>query len=704
MADFDINEYYFELMQDVERIAGSTYNYMEDSFFERSTEELIGAHELETADRVFYVSPRGDIRVDGYGGMPTEVEPVLSLIITDFNNSPNISTMSGADASTILTRLSRFLQRSIDPSFSDQLEETDQAAGLARTISQTWSKVKQVKFYLITNRSLSTRVDRMPSREIKDIPVDLNIWDIRRFYQHEISGREREELIVDMEKDFGGALPLLRASNSGSDYQGYLAVISGQQLADIYKRYTTRLLEKNVRVFLQARGKVNQGIRNTLSNNPNMFFAYNNGISTTAEEVQISNVNGTLSLMRMKNFQIVNGGQTTASIYNTMINNPDVDLSNVHIQMKLSVINQQPEGDGTFVYEDQIISDISKFANTQNRVLDSDFLSNHEFHRRIEENSRRIYSPPVGDSTIQTKWFYERAKGQYQDAESRTRKSSAQRRSFELEYPKSQKIAKTDLAKFLNIWENKPHIVSKGAQANFANFAEMIRKMWDANDKTFNDDFYRDSIAKAIIFNQMSAIVSQQPWYHGGYRANVVYYTLAKLSIDLKDKDYSLDFQKIWNSQSMSDNLKQILASVSEKVHDVLINPPGEIGRNVTEWAKTEACWTQVANLSIDWQWKLESEIITKEEQKTIRKSGIKDRQLLNDYECQLKIVEAGEKFWTEFKEWGSSRKLLSDTEISITDILLAMSHTGKTPTESQSVLLMETVQRLNQEGLPLTL
>jgi len=228
--------------------------------------------------------------------------------------------------------------------------------------------------------------------------------------------------------------------------------------------------------------------------------------------------------------------------------------------------------------------------------------------------------------------------------------------------------------------------------------------MWEANEKTINDDFYRDSIAKAIVFNQMSALVSQQPWYHGGYRANVVAYTLAKLSVDLKDKGYSLDFQKIWTAQSMSDNLKQILASVSEQIHDILINPPSNAARNVTEWAKAQACWNQVANLSIDWKGKLESEIITKEEQKIIQKSGIKDRKVLNDYECQLKIVEAGEKFWREFKEWGSSRKLLSDAEINITDILLAMSHTDKTPTEAQSVLLLETVQRLNQEGFPLTL
>ncbi|MEZ5284682.1 MAG: AIPR family protein [Vicinamibacterales bacterium] len=316
------------------------------------------------------------------------------------------------------------------------------------------------------------------------------MWDIGRLHRFAGSGG-REEIVVDLEADFGGGLPVLPAHLSDAGYQAFLAVVPGSQLAAVYERWGARLLEQNVRVFLQARGSVNKGIRNTIENDPEMFFAYNNGITATAEGVETSRDSGGLVVRSVRNLQIVNGGQTTASIH-AASRKKDVDLSKVFVQMKLSIIEPSRALD--------VVPRISEFANSQNRVNAADFFANHPFHVRFEEFSRRVFAPSPDGSFRESKWFYERARGQYQDA--RTLLNAAQRKKFDLEYPKMQLVEKTDLAKFLNSWRGHPDIVSKGSQKNFAEFARHIGAEWSKDSDAFNEHFYRQSIARRSSFTE----------------------------------------------------------------------------------------------------------------------------------------------------------------------------------------------------------
>ena len=183
----------------------------------------------------------------------------------------------------------------------------------------------------------------------------------------------------------------------------------------------------------------------------------------------------------------------------------------------------------------------------------------------------------------QSKWFYERARGQYQDA--RGHLSQADRRRFDLDYPKKQVFTKTDLAKFLSVWHEKPHVVSRGAQKNFADFASSIGREWDRNSDGFNEMYYREAIAKAIVFRSVENLVTQQPWYQGGYRANVVAYAIAKLSHDVAQNGGSINFDRIWRAQEISPGLRETLRVAAKAVHDVIVDSPDSM-RNVTEWAK----------------------------------------------------------------------------------------------------------------------
>ena len=682
----DIAEYHEELFQEIHSRADAEGRFAEDAFFDVVTESLIDAGEIETADRVHHVSPRG-IRVDGYGGDPVNSDAVLSLVIADFNQSHEVATLTATNLDATFRRLFNFLDRSLDEAYRNSLEESAPVFGLADLIAGRWPSISKVRLFLVTNRVLSSRVDGREGGQLQGVPITYSVWDLGRLHRFATSGHEREEYLVDL-GEFGAPVPVLPAHMQQADYESYLAVFPGRQLALIYDRWGTRLLEQNVRVFLQARGNVNRGLRNTITNNPEMFFAYNNGITATAESIEtVESPNGML-LTGMRNFQIVNGGQTTASIH-AALRNKDVDLDKVFVQMKLSIVKSDRAM--------EIVPKISEYANTQNRVSAADFFSNHLFHIRIEGFSRRLYAPTKDGTFRQSKWFYERAHGQYQDA--RGHLTQAERRRFDLEYPKPQMFTKTDLAKFLNVWRGKPEVVSRGAQKNFADFASFVEGEWNRHPNDFNEMYYREAIAKAIVFRAVERLVTDQPWYQGGYRANVVAYAISKLAHDVALRGGSINFERIWRAQGISPGLGDALVVGAKAVHDVIVDPP-EGMRNVTEWAKQQACWNRVMGLHVPWPDALDAELVTSSERDDVKRAAVKDQRVLNGIESQTAVVQAGPALWSDVKVWGMSKGLLSAADQGILDV--AISIPDKVPSEKQSVRTIEILQRLRMEGCQL--
>ncbi|MEI9990205.1 MAG: AIPR family protein [Rhizomicrobium sp.] len=684
----EIGEFYQEFFQDILASADADGRYAEDAFFSLFCEQLVDAGELETADRAPYVSPNRATRVDGYGGDPAGADGVLSLIIADFHQSAEIATLTATEMEALFKRVYSFLSRSLDRSFRDGLEETTPAFGLADLIAARWPSVSKVRLFLVSNRMLSTRVDGREADTLRDIPVTYSVWDLGRLHRFSTSGHGREEIGIDLEADFGGAMSALPAHLTNAGYEAYLVAVPGMQLAKIYDRWGARLLEQNVRVFLQARGTINKGIRNTIENNPEMFFAYNNGITATAEAVTTRESESGLLLTGFKNLQIVNGGQTTASIH-AASRKKGVDLSRVFVQMKLSIVDHEKAV--------EIVPKISEFANSQNRVNAADFFANHPFHVRMEDFSRRLFAPSPDGTFRESKWFYERARGQYQDA--RANLTDAQRKKFDLEYPKSQLFSKTDLGKYLNVWKQHPDIVSRGGQKNFVHFADAIGKEWDRNADAFNESFFRHSIAKAIIFTEVEQIVTEQPWYQGGFRANVVAYAISKLAHDVDKLGLSVDFDAVWKKQAISAVLREALTIAAKEVHDVIVDTPPNVS-NVTEWAKQQACWNRVAGVGIQWPARLKDELVSKEEAQEGKRSAVRDQKMLNGIDAQSAVVKAGAALWKDVLDWGLERKLLTPMERGILETAAAMPR--KLPSEKQCVITIETLRKLRAEGCQL--
>jgi AIPR protein len=679
-----IEEFHQDFFQEVMASADVDGLYAEDAFFDLFCEYLSDSGEFDGADRASYCPSVGGVRVDGYAGDPAQSGGVLSLVILDFSQSPELVRLIQTDMNAIFKRLENFLNKSLDAKFRNSLEETSAAFGLADLIAARWPLISKIRLFLVSNRQLSSKVDGREAGEVDGRHLSYSVWDIERLHRFAAAGFAREEIAIDLEAEFGGGIPLLPAHMGEADYKAYLAVVPGAQLASIYDRWGSRLLEQNVRVFLQARGGVNKGIRNTIDNDPDMFFAYNNGITATAEGITTRESGDGLLLTGLRNLQIVNGGQTTASIHAAKRRN--ADLSKVFVQMKLSIVPAEKAID--------IVPKISEFANSQNRVNAADFFANHPFHVRLEEFSRRIFAPSPDGTFRESKWFYERARGQYQDA--RGLLTVAQRKKFDLEYPKSQLISKTDLGKYLNVWRGYPDIVSKGAQKNFVHFADWNRREWAAQPDSYNEAFFRYAVAKALVFRATEEIVTEQSWYQGGYRANVVAYAIAKMGSDCEKREEFVNFEAVWRAQGISENMGEAIARVAEAVHDVLVSPPAGVS-NVTEWAKQQACWARVKAIEVDWPEEWLTELVGTDHVKEDKRAGIKDQRLLNGIEAQSMVVSAGCQLWQQLSEWGQTRKLLSPTEISI--LRLAASVPIKIPTEKQALKLIESIRKLRVEG-----
>lgn len=680
-----IDEFAREFFQEIVTESDADGQFMADVFFERFCDELQAAGDLETADRAFHLGAGSTgIRVDGYGGDPDDNGGLLSLIVADFNQSPEVGRLVASEMDTILQRPLRFLKKALDPAWRNGLEETSPGFGLADLIAQRWSRIDRVRILLISNRELSERVEGRDAEEIDGRPVTHAVWDLRRLHRFVTVSHGREDMEIDLEADFGGAIPILPAHLQGADYQSYLAVVPGPLLADIYDRWGARLLEQNVRVFLQAKGGVNKGIRQTLETDPAMFFAYNNGLTATAEAVRTESRDGQIVLTGLRNLQIVNGGQTTASIH--AARRAKVDLSRVFVQMKLSIVDQARAG--------EIVPRISEYANSQNRVNAADFFANHPFHVRMQGFSRRMFAPSPDGTFRETKWFYERARGQHADA--RALLTPAQRKKFDLENPRAQVFSKTDLAKYQNAWGGKPDKVSLGAQKNFADFAQAIGVAWKKDEDGFNEGWFREAVAKAILFRAAEKIVSEQSWYEGGYRANIVAYATAKMAHDLAASSHSLDFAAIWQKQAIDEPIRAGLAVAAKAVHDVLVTPPDGIS-NVTEWAKKQACWARVQSLKVAWPRRFLDAAVSADDTKEQKRDDRRVRRALSGIEAQKAVLAGGGPFWREALEWGRGHRALSETEAGILSV--ASQIPSRLPSEAQSVKAMQALEKLRAKG-----
>jgi len=608
----ELNKFYNNLQQDIkaEQLSEEDGGTQEQLFTQYAVDLLVNVGDNENV-RVAHdenITPRNRHKVNAFS--ISENYETLDLFITILKGSATPERVQKSEIEDASRLIANFFRKAYYKDYVHEMEESSEIFELAHTLSnseEVRSELVRINANILTDGIYPG--DKPSNIEIAGYKIFFKVIDLN--YLYNISDKDHNPIEINFKED-GYNLPCIISSVDNTEYKSYLAIIPGNALANIYEKYGSRLLEQNVRSFLQFTGKINKGIRKTIWEEPHMFLAFNNGIAATAEEILLEDLpdgNGK-TITWVRDFQIVNGGQTTASIYHTWKKDKK-DISEIFVPVKLSVIKRHEK----FA---EIVSRIAEYANTQNKVSISDLSSNRPFHIELEKLSRSIWASPGENSQVQTRWFYERARGQYKNARGKEGFTPARERAFDQKNPKNQVFTKEDLAKYMNAYNEQydgrklvigPHIVVRGNQKNYAQFINY--------NTIINPDsvFFEDLVAKAILMRSAEKKYGIKPNSIGDMRYITVPYSIALFGFLT---NYSLDLYKIWKNQSISDNLKELLYHLMVKVEGFIKEKaPGSL---YGEWAKKEECWEALKRENFDIDISLIKSDLEDPRKKTIRR------------------------------------------------------------------------------------
>ena len=666
------------LINDVVRDAQNYGTSYDEAYFNRvnelltdngDTRELIYA-EYDNAE----LESRNRARADGYNfeieddvtKRKTKSESLeeMTIVVADYGydvksgEMNELNFLNSSELEKKFQSMKRFIQKCTTPEFLNNIEPSSPYYGLVANLTKHFRHILKIKLIYATTSKFTGRLKEFTSENIGDIQINKQLLDLERYHAVLSSTDGSEPTQIEF-KEYGFRPLTALKTSGGSNTESMLLAVPGDLLFRIYEDHGARLLEQNVRTYLQARGKVNKGMIATLRDKPEMFFSYNNGLTATASEVEVdTETESTKTIKSIKNLQIVNGGQTTASIHYSKFKF-GADLSNAYVQMKLSVV--EPE------LLEAIVPKIAEYANTQNKVNAADFFANHPFHRQFESLARR-YPTPRKDNAITnfgTHWYYERARGAYNN-ETYKLKTKKEKDAFVSKFPKNQLILKTDLAKYLMSFDGHPDIVSKGAQAAFAGHALVIGLPEDYEKKKnkFDENFFKESIAKTIVFRELDKLVQKAEWYEGGgTKACTITYSLAWFAEELKKNKLHLDFEKIWKLQKLPTELVSIFDQLAPQIYKELCSSTPEHLSAVPQWAKRKRCWERLrGSFEFDLDTEFLSAVLTTKELKDEgRRSGQKEQRQFNAEMHWVAMTKINANTWSEIDTFCKRHNIIHD-------------------------------------------
>ena len=653
----DIDRYYKSLVQEVaaRQLSNEEGDTQEQAFTRLFLDLLSEAGETENTTVAYDEKDFGTKKTHKINGYAiSDNYETVDLFITIYKQEETIPVIYKKDIDQAVTRITNFFRKSTYNNYEEDVAESSPIFEFAHTLG-SYQELKdnlvRVNAFILTNGEYKGEIPQSVS--LNGNKIFYRILDINYLFQ--ISEESRVPIEIDFSSD-ESLVPCLPGSTDNEEYQSYLAIIPGTCLAQLYERFGSRLLEQNVRSFLQFNGKINKGIRETIKTEPHMFFAYNNGLAATADHIELDESGH--YIRKINNLQIVNGGQTTASIYYTQ-KKDKADISSIYVQIKITVIKKQEQFS-------EIVSRISKYANTQNKVNDADFTANNQALIEFEKLSRYILTPLSSDSPLQTYWFFERARGQYKTLRQKEGFTKSRQDAFDKKYPKGQVLTKTDIAKYINayeeVYEGKklvigPHIVARGNEKNYARF---INNNLPENLKKINNVYFEDTIAKAILFKTADKRYgTKASAVHIGELKNVtVPYTIALLT---RITDVRLDLYKIWKTQQLSPALSDFIFDLMVQVNEFIIK--NSVGSHYIEWAKKEECWEMVKNHEFGYDLSQIKDDLIDPKNPPVRKVFTDTDEKSSTYDHEMGIIRSiPVSLWQKIADWGQESGFLAIT------------------------------------------
>lgn len=725
----------------------------EDEFVGRTLDILEDFDEIEDAVRVGMGDKKGRggrlMRLDGY--CFDETDHSLILFISDFQDSYTPDKLTMTRVNELYWRLYYFLDETCNGKIEDYFDDSDDVLKISRLIRRRINlngddeeRILKIRFFILTNKELDTRlleanlletIVRKPkgstrktktSKKIKkadfnEKPLEINLWHIERLYEMEMSN-SNEPVVIDVANNFSelgyNGIPCIKGiigENLG--YEAFIAIIPGILLAKIYIEHGSKVLEGNVRAFLGTGGSksVNSGIKRTINTEPTKFFTYNNGIAVTAADVELKVIDDTLMITKMVDLQIINGGQTTATLAEAVLKKTNPELNGIFVPMKITVIeDRETENEDGIRFYDGMVQAIAKFANSQNKVTAADLFSNEPFHVWMEKMSKKYLAPP-GLFAVPTGWYYERSRKKYQQEQVKLRGDDLKR--FSAKFPKKQIINKEQLAMYLMTLDCQPYIVSKGKNWTMKVFAGNITKEYKDNKDSFNEFYFKKCICAAIVFRTVDNYLERNKdsakrptgfWYKtGGYKMNIVPYSIAKI-ISCIPNGYTLDWGRIWDKQMLSAAFMKEIEKVTCITNDFICDSNGVI---VTEYCKRQSTWeTYRDNVKYELSVEFLRELVTEEMMKEEAQIAKKEQKEVNDLQLLLSMIKKEHSYWNRILTEGINKSLLSYQEQSALTQLISIITSGRLPSSkagrlpSKTMMMIKNVQsaedKLLTEGL----
>lgn len=656
------------------------------------------------------------MRIDAYAF--DETDHSLELFINDFQDAYETGNLTGSRVDELYWLMYYFLNEVCNGNITKYFDDSDDALKIAALIKRRMNaigddpeQILKIRMFILTNKELSTDIlnrnlletkirktkgsktvkstKKIKKADFNGKPLEINIWNLERFYEKEKSFSS-DPIVIDFRNDYScDGIPCIKG-NIGENlgYEAYIAIIPGKLLSEIYIEHGSKVLEGNVRAFLGTSGSksVNSGIRRTINTEPDKFFTYNNGIATTAADVETEEKDGQLYITKIVDLQIINGGQTTASLAEAVLKKTNPELNGIFVPMKLTVIDdRETENEDGVRFYDQMVQNIAKYANSQNKVTAADLFSNDPFHIWMEKMSKKIFAPAIHYS-VPTGWYYERSRKRYEQEQFKL-KSETDRKRFRAKYPKEQLITKEHLGMYLTTMKEQPNIVAKGKNFVIKEFNTIISQDYKTNKGCFNEFYFKKCICAAIIYRTVDNYLeshkdsARKPtgfWYKaGGYKLDIVPYTIAKI-IHSVPAGFTLDWNYIWNRQDLSPAFMHEIEMVTKMTNDFICDSHGVI---VTEYCKRPETWVSYRdNVRYTPSEKFLSELMPESITKEQEVASQKDQKDTNDLNYVTEIIKLGAGYWQRLLEEGTSRAALGYVEQNTLRQAVDFAHKGNIP------------------------
>lgn len=499
-------------------------------------------------------------------------------------------------------------------------------------IKEVRENIRRVRLFFLTNGIVepSPILNISEENEYEHIFMEYSTWDLSRVYRMNAINSGSEAIEIDFQLNYKSKIQCLRVEDENPKVDAYFAIMPGNILAKIYEQYKQALLEGNVRLFLQKTNKVNRQICKTIKEKPEMFFSFNNGISATAKHIEFGSGGSKAApyITKITDLQIVNGGQTTASIASMQ----ECDLSKVFVPMKICVIKDEEE------YSD-IVKEISTSANSQTAIKKSDFLSGDDFLKVLEKVSRTETEP-----ISKTRWYFERKRGQYRSEISNL--YGYDKTLFNSTYPKAQVLEKADVAKYALLWEMRPYQACKSKEVVAVTYFSGLHK--DTEVK-IDGEYYRNIVSLHLLYKYVNNYVKENfRKLFGTYSSRITNYIISSIAY-LTNKNFNLDY--IWKNKKVKSGLKTVTKELGTLINNHLF------ADFKPQYPKEEKCWTEL-KAKLDELKDVRSKLLSYCEKVSASDSEIEEKDELIEQAFSISAP-----LWKAIAEWGKQTGKLSMAE-----------------------------------------